>query len=110
MRGIIATNSTVSREGLQTRTLQVGGLSGRPLHARSLNVVRYVCKTLDGKLPVIGVGGIFGPDDASRMFDAGASCIQIYTGFIYEGPALVKRVKKALATHAEKSAKDALVR
>jgi dihydroorotate dehydrogenase len=56
--------------------------------------VHYLCKTLNGKIPVIGVGGIFGPDDAKRMFDAGASLIQIYTSFIYEGPGLVKKLNQ----------------
>ncbi|MBV9259209.1 MAG: quinone-dependent dihydroorotate dehydrogenase, partial [Ktedonobacteraceae bacterium] len=95
--GIIATNTTLAREGLHKNTSEAGGLSGRPIHSRSLSVVRYLCKKLDGKLPIIGVGGIFGPDDARRMFDAGASLIQIYTSFIYEGPGIVKRVNKALA-------------
>ncbi|MBV9710712.1 MAG: hypothetical protein JO011_07355, partial [Ktedonobacteraceae bacterium] len=64
-----------------------------------------LCKKLDGKLPIIGVGGIFEPDDARRMFDAGASLIQIYTGFIYEGPGIVKRVNKALAAETAPSRK-----
>ncbi len=94
--GIIATNTTLSREELHTSTMEVGGLSGRPVYARSLRIVQYLCKRLDGRLPIIGVGGIFGPDDARRMFDVGASFIQIYTSFIYEGPGIVKRVNKAL--------------
>src|SRR5579859_6682511 len=97
VRGIIATNTTLSREGLQQGTTESGGLSGRPLHQRSLAIVRYLYKKLDGKIPVIGVGGIFGPDDAKRMFDAGASFIQIYTSFIYEGPGVIRRINKALA-------------
>ena len=97
VRGIIATNTTLTREGLQKSTTEIGGLSGRPVYSRSLDVVEYLCKRLDGKLPVIGVGGIFGPDDARRMFDVGASFIQIYTGFIYEGPGIVKRMNRALA-------------
>lgn len=96
--GIIATNTTVSRDGLRTVTQETGGMSGRPLAARSLEVVSYLCRQLQGKLPVIGVGGIFGPDDAQRMFDAGAALIQLYTGFIYEGPALIKRINQALLT------------
>jgi dihydroorotate dehydrogenase len=92
VRGIIATNTTLARTGLSKNTAEAGGLSGRPLHLRAVEVVRYLCKILDGKIPVIGVGGIFGSDDALRMFDAGASLIQIYTSFIYEGPGIVKKI------------------
>jgi dihydroorotate dehydrogenase len=96
--GIIATNTTLSREGLRKRTTETGGLSGRPIYPRSLSIVQHICKKLDGKIPVVGVGGIFGPDDAKRMFDAGASLIQIYTGFIYEGSGLIRRINKSLAS------------
>jgi dihydroorotate dehydrogenase len=94
IRGIIATNTTLSREGLSRTTSEIGGMSGRPLYKRSLEVVRYLCKALDGKIPVVGVGGIFTPDDARQMFDAGASLIQIYTSFIYEGPGVMKQINK----------------
>lgn len=104
-RGIIATNTTTRRDGLLADPMQAGGLSGRPLAARSLAVVRYLCQQLQGRLPVIGVGGIFGPDDASRMFDAGAALIQLYTGFIFEGPGLIKQINRALA--AADAASDA---
>jgi dihydroorotate dehydrogenase len=98
--GLIATNTTLGRSGLaaadQGLAGEAGGLSGRPLASRALDVVRFVSKETDGKLPIIGVGGIFGPDDAVRMVDAGADLVQVYTGFIYEGPGLVSRVNKAL--------------
>lgn len=97
IRGIIATNTTLARPGLQQPTSETGGLSGRPLFPTSLSLVQYLCKQLDGNIPVVGVGGIFSPDDAKRMFDAGASLIQIYTSFIYEGPGIIKHLNKALA-------------
>jgi dihydroorotate dehydrogenase len=97
IRAIIATNTTLARDGLRTETAETGGLSGRPLFPRALAVVRFLCQRLNGQLPVIGVGGISGPDEARRMFDAGASFIQLYTGFIYEGPGIVKQINKALA-------------
>ncbi|MFI5496245.1 quinone-dependent dihydroorotate dehydrogenase [Actinoplanes sp. NPDC051859] len=92
--GVIATNTTLSRDGLavadQSRAAETGGLSGRPLTERSREIVRFVHEETDGKLPIIGVGGIVEADDAARMFDAGAALVQLYTGFIYRGPALVK--------------------
>lgn len=101
IRGIIATNTTLSRNRLSKSTTETGGLSGRPLYSRSLAIVQYLCKRLDGKMPVVGVGGISGPEDAQRMFDAGASLIQIYTSFIYEGPGIIKQMNKTLATSGE---------
>lgn len=102
--GIIATNTTLSREGVDGTEgaigAEVGGLSGKPLAARSREVVRFVHEKTEGKLPIIGVGGIFGADDALQMFDAGASLIQVYTGFIYAGPAMIKEITKAVARRA----------
>jgi dihydroorotate dehydrogenase len=97
IRGIIATNTTLSRHGLSKDTTEAGGLSGRPIFPRAIAIVRYLCKRLGGQIPVIGVGGIFGPDDVQRMFDAGASLIQIYTSFIYEGPGVIKQINRTLA-------------
>ncbi|MEV4316365.1 quinone-dependent dihydroorotate dehydrogenase [Actinocrispum sp. NPDC049592] len=94
--GIIATNTTLSRDGLapgdQHLAAEAGGLSGRPLTQRALEVVSFVHKHTS--LPVIGVGGILDVADAARMFDAGASLVQIYTGFIYRGPGLVRRISR----------------
>lgn len=94
--GVIATNTTLSRDGLAGSDsvvgAQAGGLSGRPLSARALAVVSFVAQR--GGLPVIGVGGIHSASDASRMFDAGAVLVQLYTGLIYHGPALVRRINR----------------
>lgn len=91
--GLIATNTTTSRTDLPP-DLPEGGLSGRPLARRARDVVAFVHRETGGSLPVVGVGGILDPDDAARMFDAGASLVQLCTGFIYRGPALVRRVAR----------------
>ncbi|MEO3779634.1 quinone-dependent dihydroorotate dehydrogenase [Micromonospora sp. B11E3] len=97
--GVIATNTTLGRDGLapadRARGAEAGGLSGRPLAGRAREVVAFVHRETGGRLPVIGVGGIVDPDDAARMFDAGASLVQLYTGFIYRGPALVRAAARA---------------
>ncbi|GAA1891190.1 quinone-dependent dihydroorotate dehydrogenase [Asanoa iriomotensis] len=94
--GVIATNTTLARDGLagadRVAGEEAGGLSGAPLTGRARDVVRFVHDETGGRLPVIGVGGLMSPDDAARMFDAGASLVQVYTGFIYHGPALVRRI------------------
>ena len=94
--GVIATNTTLGRAGLAATDAaagaETGGLSGRPLTDRAREVVRFVHSETGGRLPVIGVGGIMSADDAARMFDAGASLVQVYTGFIYHGPALVRQI------------------
>ncbi|MGS0687360.1 quinone-dependent dihydroorotate dehydrogenase [Nakamurella sp. GG22] len=97
--GVIATNTTVGRDGVTARELalaaETGGLSGRPLAERALEVVRFVTSHCD--LPVIGVGGISSAQDGLRMLDAGASLLQIYTGLVFSGPSLVTDVNKAIA-------------
>lgn len=93
--GIIATNTTASRDGLSTKTEEAGGLSGRPLRQKSTEIIQHVHKQLPD-LFIIGVGGIFTAEDAYEKVKAGASLLQIYTGLIYEGPGLVKNIKKGL--------------
>lgn len=95
--GVIATNTTLSREGLQSKSkTEAGGLSGKPLNARSTEVIRYLATKSNRAFPIIGVGGIHSPEDALEKIHAGASLVQLYTGFVYEGPAVVKRINKAL--------------
>ncbi|MFZ1805865.1 MAG: quinone-dependent dihydroorotate dehydrogenase [Cyclobacteriaceae bacterium] len=99
--GVIATNTTISREDLTTReeevsSLGLGGLSGKPLTRRSTEVISYLRKNLGPDYPIIGVGGIMNPQDAKDKLQAGADLIQLYTGFIYEGPVIVKKINKAI--------------
>jgi len=95
--GVIATNTTISRSGLTSENKrEVGGLSGKPLKDRSTEVIRFLNKNSNGSFPIIGVGGIHSPEDALEKLNAGASLIQIYTGFIYEGPSLIKKINKAI--------------
>ena len=97
--GVIATNTTISREGLssdQHLTNEAGGLSGKPLTKRSTEVIRFLAEKGRNSFPIIGVGGIHTAQDALEKLEAGASLIQLYTGFIYEGPALIKSINKAL--------------
>ncbi len=105
LAGIIATNTTIRRDGLKTHVLEstgnpiqeeAGGISGAPLRDRSTEVIRFIWKETQGTLPIIGVGGIFTPDDAWEKITAGASLIQVYTGWIYEGPWMVRRILKGL--------------
>jgi len=102
--GIIATNTTLSRTGVAdpdaVPAAQSGGLSGRPLHDRAVQVVKFVVGECD--LPVVGVGGVDSPDAARRMFDAGASLVQLYTGFVYRGPALVRACVRAAVAGGER--------
>ena len=102
IHGIIATNTSVERAGLVTpherlQRIGDGGLSGRPLRDRSTQIIRSLYKKSEGKIPIIGVGGIFRAEDAYDKICAGATLVQMYTGLIYEGPGLVKKIKKGLA-------------
>ena len=99
--GVVATNTTISRKGLKTDKNKIesfgnGGLSGKPVKERSTEVIRYLSEKSNKTFPIIGVGGIHSAKDAIEKLDAGASLVQVYTGFIYEGPELVKRINKAI--------------
>jgi len=101
LSGLVATNTTISRTGLTTAPDQItalgaGGLSGRPLRQRATEVIRYLHRHSKGALPIIGVGGIHSAEDAREKLAAGAALVQLYSGFIYEGPALVKRINQGL--------------
>jgi len=97
LEGVIASNTSVSREGLVSgNKKEMGGLSGRPLSNKSTNVIRYLHENSNGAFPIIGVGGIHSAADALEKLEAGASLIQVFTGFIYEGPSLVKKINKAI--------------
>lgn len=104
LSGLVATNTTIARpETLRTPTPAVaaygaGGLSGRPLRARATEVIRYLHQHSQGSLPIIGAGGIHSAHDAQEKLAAGASLVQLYTGFIYEGPGLVKKINQMLAS------------
>jgi dihydroorotate dehydrogenase len=101
--GLIATNTTVSRDGLQTTRAEVeacgeGGLSGAPLRKRSNDVIALIHRLTRGEMPIVGVGGVFTAEDAWEKICAGASLIQLYTGFIYEGPSVARRINEGLAS------------
>ena len=105
--GIVATNTTITRDNLITERAKVevvgeGGLSGAPIFNRSLEMVRYISKKTGGQLPIIGVGGIMTPHQAKMMLDAGASLVQIYTGFMYNGPGFVRRILRYLNKQEQK--------
>lgn len=95
--GIIATNTTISRPGAMATATESGGLSGKPLHELSCKIINYIHRTTEGKLPIIGSGGIIDARSAGETMDAGASLIQIYTGWIFQGPFLPAELAKALA-------------
>ncbi|WP_433159097.1 quinone-dependent dihydroorotate dehydrogenase [Kribbella sp. CA-247076] len=96
--GIIATNTTIGRPGVESHPLagETGGLSGRPLTETAAKTVAHIHAETGGALPIIGVGGVLEPADAARLFDAGASLVQLYTGLIYRGPGLVRRINRSL--------------
>ena len=103
--GVIASNTSVSRTGLKTtdqRLEQIGngGLSGLPVREKSTQVISYLSQKSKGSFPIIGVGGIHSAQDALDKLDAGASLVQLYTGFVYEGPQLIKDINKAILSHA----------
>ena len=97
--GIIATNTTLSRDNLTSSkdlVNQKGGLSGRPISEKSTNIIKFIHEKSNGSIPIIGVGGIMNPDDAIEKIKAGASLIQLYSGFVYSGPSIVKKINKAI--------------
>ncbi|WP_298911447.1 quinone-dependent dihydroorotate dehydrogenase [uncultured Nostoc sp.] len=112
LAGIIATNTTIRRDGLKTQIIdqtgkspqsEAGGISGEPLRDRSTEVIRFIWQQTQGQIPIIGVGGIFSPEDAWEKITAGASLIQVYTGWIYEGPLMVRRILLGLLVLLEQS-------
>src|SRR5207253_524622 len=100
----VATNTTISREGLtgideeRIENMGAGGLSGKPLKERSTEIVRYIHEKTKGKIPIIASGGIFTLEDALEKINAGASLVQVWTGFIYEGPMIVKKICSGLVS------------
>lgn len=110
LAGIIATNTTIRRDGLKTQTIrgkaiqdEAGGISGAPVRARSTEVIRLIWEQTQGSLPIVGVGGVFSAEDAWEKITAGASLIQVYTGWIYEGPTMVKRILQGLEEKLQQS-------
>ncbi len=112
LAGIIATNTTIRRDQLKTLVIdqtgkpvkeEAGGISGVPLRSRSTEVIRFIAAQTQGKMPIIGVGGIFSPEDAWEKITAGASLIQVYTGWIYEGPFMVRRILQGLLSKLEQN-------
>lgn len=103
--GVIASNTSIDREGLKASKEQLaaignGGLSGQPIKAKSTAVIKYLAETSKKAFPIIGVGGIHSAEDALEKIEAGADLVQIYTGFIYEGPSLIKKINKAILNKA----------
>jgi len=100
--GVISTNTTISRKGLtSSNKSEIGGLSGKPLKNRSTEVIRFLAENSNKAFPIIGVGGIHSAEDALEKLEAGADLVQLYTGFIYEGPKLIKQINEALLKKAQ---------
>lgn len=117
LAGIIATNTTIRRDGLKTQILretgkpiaeEAGGISGIPVRVRSTEVIRFIWEYTKGELPIIGVGGIFTAEDAWEKIAAGASVIQVYTGWVYEGPWMVRRILQGLLQKLEERGFDSI--
>lgn len=117
LAGIIATNTTISREGLKTQIIEktgntpqqeAGGISGVPLRQRSNEVIRFIYQQTQGQIPIIGVGGIFTAEDAWQKITAGSSLIQVYTGWIYGGPMMVRRILVGLLSKLEEHGLDSI--
>lgn len=117
LSGVIATNTTIRRDGLNTKVLpetgrsikdEAGGISGLPVKQRSTEVIRFIYQETDGNLPIIGVGGIFNADDAWEKIIAGASLLQVYTGWVYEGPWMVNNVLSGLLAKLDEQGLDSI--
>ena len=107
--GIIATNTTIGREGLRTVSSESGGLSGKPLFKKSLGVISEIFRRTEGKIPIVGVGGVSSGDDALEMIRHGASLVQIYTGLIYRGPTIASSINRFLVKTLSKRGKTSLL-
>ena len=108
LAGLVATNTTINKTGLKTKQIrgnpleeEAGGISGLPLQERSTEIIRFIWQQTQGKMPIIGVGGIFTPEDAWAKISAGASLLQVYTGWIYQGPWMVKEILHGLVERLE---------
>ena len=115
LAGLVATNTTLQRDGLKTEILaatgqvirtESGGISGAPLRQRSTEIIRYLYRKTEGTLPIIGVGGIFSAEDAWEKIQAGASLLQLYTGWIYQGPWLIRDILQGLTQKLEEQGLD----
>jgi len=112
LAGIIATNTTIRRDGLKTQVIaktgkspeeEAGGISGVPVRDRSTEIIRFIWQQTQGKIPIIGVGGIFTPEDAWEKITAGACLVQVYTGWIYSGPLIIRGILEGLLVKLEKT-------